>query len=45
VYFFVGWMAWTMDGYDFHSVSLSVSRLATYYGEGMSFILAMATTC
>jgi hypothetical protein len=28
-----------MDGYDFHSVSLSISRLATYYGEGMSLIL------
>ncbi|KAA8906721.1 major facilitator superfamily domain-containing protein [Sphaerosporella brunnea] len=23
-----------MDGYDFHSVSLSVSRLAVYYGQG-----------
>lgn len=24
-------MAWTMDGYDFQSVSLSLSRLAVYY--------------
>jgi len=33
LYFFVGWMAWTMDGYDFQSVSLSISRLAVYYGK------------
>lgn len=33
VYFFVGWMAWTVDGYDFQSVSLSLSRLAVYYGK------------
>lgn len=31
LYFFVGWMAWTVDGYDFHTISLSVSNLATYY--------------
>ncbi|KAF8536871.1 MFS general substrate transporter [Trichophaea hybrida] len=31
VYFLVGWMAWTMDGYDFHSISLSISNLAKYY--------------
>ncbi|RPA76477.1 MFS general substrate transporter [Ascobolus immersus RN42] len=31
VYFFVGWMAWTMDGYDFFTVSLSLSRLAEQY--------------
>ncbi|ODQ51814.1 MFS general substrate transporter [Saitoella complicata NRRL Y-17804] len=31
VYFLMGWMAWTMDGYDFHTVSLSVSKLAVYY--------------
>lgn len=33
VYFLVGWMAWTMDGYDFHTVSLSISRLAEFYGR------------
>ncbi|KAI5813219.1 major facilitator superfamily domain-containing protein [Pyronema omphalodes] len=33
VYFFVGWMAWTMDGYDFHTVSLSISRLAVYFNH------------
>ncbi|OLL22287.1 Carboxylic acid transporter [Neolecta irregularis DAH-3] len=33
VYFLVGYAAWTMDGYDFHSVSLSISNLAIYYGR------------
>ncbi|BFZ60046.1 hypothetical protein YB2330_001068 [Saitoella coloradoensis] len=33
VYFLVGFAAWTMDGYDFHTVSLSVSRLAEFYGK------------
>ncbi|ORY86952.1 MFS general substrate transporter [Protomyces lactucae-debilis] len=34
LYFIVGLAAWTMDGYDFHCVSLSVSRLATEFGVG-----------
>lgn len=43
LYFFVGWMAWTMDGYDFHTVSLSISRLATYYHQEREHIASSIT--
>ncbi|KAH8834686.1 MFS general substrate transporter [Flagelloscypha sp. PMI_526] len=36
--YMVALWAWTMDGYDFHSGSLSVSRLAVYYGESRDTI-------
>jgi len=36
-------MAWTMDGYDFHAVSLSVSRLASYYGQHREHISTSIT--
>ena len=39
----VGWMAWTMDGYDFHTVSLSVSRLAEYYDQHREHISTSIT--
>lgn len=39
----VGWMAWTMDGYDFHTVSLSVSRLAKFYGQHREHISTSIT--
>ena len=32
-----------MDGYDFHSVSLSISRLAEYYGENRQNISTAIT--
>jgi SHS family lactate transporter-like MFS transporter len=31
--FFSGWLAWTMDAWDFFSVSLSVSRLTTFFNK------------
>lgn len=43
LFFFVGWMAWTMDGYDFHTVSLSLSRLAVYYGQHREHIATSIT--
>lgn len=36
-------MAWTMDGYDFHTVSLSVSRLAVYYDQHREHITTSIT--
>lgn len=36
-------MAWTMDGYDFHTVSLSVSRLAKFYGQHREHISTSIT--
>ncbi|KAJ7489068.1 MFS general substrate transporter [Mycena latifolia] len=36
--FLVALWAWTMDGYDFHSGSLSVSNLAVYFGEDRDVI-------
>ncbi|KAJ7110832.1 MFS general substrate transporter [Mycena crocata] len=36
--FVVALWAWTMDGYDFHSGSLSVSHLAEYFGESRDTI-------
>ncbi|KAF8458159.1 major facilitator superfamily domain-containing protein [Terfezia claveryi] len=43
LYFFVGWMAWTMDGYDFQSVSLSISNLAVYYQKERETVAASIT--
>ncbi|TGZ79082.1 MFS general substrate transporter [Ascodesmis nigricans] len=43
LYFFVGWMAWTVDGYDFHTISLSVSNLAKYYDRGREEISTSIT--
>ncbi|KAL9938515.1 hypothetical protein V8E36_002234 [Tilletia maclaganii] len=34
LFFFSGWLAWTVDAWDFFSVSLSVKRLATYFEFG-----------
>jgi SHS family lactate transporter-like MFS transporter len=36
-------MAWTMDGYDFHTVSLSLSRLAVYYDQHREHIATSIT--
>ena len=36
-------MAWTMDGYDFHTVSLSISTLAKYYDEEREVITTSIT--
>lgn len=36
-------MAWTVDGYDFHTISLSVSNLASYYGRGREEITTSIT--
>lgn len=38
VYFFVGLMAWTMDGYDFNAVNLVVADLAVVYGRRVTEI-------
>ncbi|PWN52764.1 MFS general substrate transporter [Violaceomyces palustris] len=32
LYYIVGLAAWTVDGYDFHSVSLSLTNLSKFYG-------------
>ncbi|SPO37183.1 related to carboxylic acid transport protein [Pseudozyma flocculosa] len=32
LYYLVGLAAWTVDGYDFHSVSISLTRLSAFYG-------------
>ncbi|CAD6892850.1 unnamed protein product [Tilletia controversa] len=33
-FFFSGWLAWTVDAWDFFAVSLSVGRLTEYFGFG-----------
>ncbi|KAK0521493.1 hypothetical protein OC835_006868 [Tilletia horrida] len=34
LFFFSGWLAWTVDAWDFFSVSLSVGRLTEYFDFG-----------
>lgn len=43
LYFVVGWAAWTMDGYDFQSVSLSLSSLAIYFGQARETVATSIT--
>lgn len=43
LYFFVGWAAWTMDAYDFFGVSLTLTRLETYFGRSAHTITTSIT--
>lgn len=41
--FISGYLAWTMDAWDFFSVSLNVSRLAEYFDKSASQITTSIT--
>ncbi|KAF8610771.1 MFS general substrate transporter [Ceratobasidium sp. AG-I] len=43
LFFIVGLAAWTVDGYDFHSVSLSITNLSKYYGVSKTDISTSIT--
>ena len=41
--FFSGWLAWTMDAWDFFSVSLSVSRLVDQFDKSQTTVTTAIT--
>ena len=43
LYYLVGLAAWTVDGYDFHSVSISMTRLSSFYGVSKTDISTAIT--
>ncbi|KAG8678056.1 hypothetical protein FRC09_020151, partial [Ceratobasidium sp. 395] len=43
LFFLVGLAAWTVDGYDFHSVSLSITNLSKFYGVSKTDISTSIT--
>ena len=43
LFFFVGFLAWMADAFDFHALSIQTVKLASYYGQTKSAISTAIT--